>query len=263
MSSRRAGLHAGFNMFSDTALARRIEAAEALNAAGSGESIATCGGFASFAGVGSPLTHAIGLGMNGPIAADDFDRMEEFYRSRGSSVNLDFCPLADPSLMELVGARGYRIVESNNALVGPVIGGADSHVRLATSDEVELWNMTVLRGFFPIGTPSPTDLDIGRLLLQLDDATGWFAFDDGGPASGGAMNIRNKLALLFADSTLENHRGKGLHLALIRTRLKHAAEQGCDLATASTVPGSISQRNYERAGFRVAYTKLNLQRDWT
>ncbi len=68
-------------------------------------------------------------------------------------------------------------------------------------------------------------------------------------------------ALLFADSTLEKYRGRGLHLALIRARLQHAAELGCDLATASTAPGSTSQRNYERAGFRVIYTKLNMQRD--
>lgn len=249
-------------MFADLPLACRIERAEALNAAGSGDSIPVCGGYANFAGIGSPLTHAIGLGMSGPVTADEFDRMEDFYRSRGSPVNLDFCPHADPSLMELIGARGYRIVESNNVLAGPIIGGPDARVRQSTADEVELWNMTVLRGFFPVGTPSPTDLDIGRLLLRLDSATGWFAFVDHQPAAGGAMNVRGKLALLFADSTLEAYRGQGLHLALIRARLQHAAELGCDLATASTVPGSISQRNYERAGFRVVYTKLNMQRDW-
>jgi hypothetical protein len=76
------------------------------------------------------------------------------------------------------------------------------------------------------------------------------------------MNVRGKLALLFADSTLDQSRGQGLHLAVIRARLKHAASFGCDVATASTAPGSISQRNYERAGFRVVYTKLNMQRDW-
>ena len=75
------------------------------------------------------------------------------------------------------------------------------------------------------------------------------------------MNTRGKLALLFADSTLEKYRGHGLHLALIRARLKQAADMGCDLATASTAPGSTSQHNYERAGFRVVYTKLNMQRD--
>jgi hypothetical protein len=254
-------------MFADLALAVRIERGEALNASQSGESIAVCGGYASFAGIGSPLTHAIGLGMSGPITSDDFDRMEEFYRSRGSCVNLDFCPHADLSLMELSGARGYRIVECNNVMVGPVVidgsGLPDAHIRRSGVDETELWNVTVMRGFFPVGEPSSIDLDIGRVLLGLDSATGWLGFDEGEAATGGAMNIRGKLALLFADATLSAHRRKGLHLALIRARLQYAAELGCDLATASTVPGSVSQRNYERAGFCVAYTKLNLQRDWT
>lgn len=75
------------------------------------------------------------------------------------------------------------------------------------------------------------------------------------------MNIREKLALLFADSTLDRYRSRGLHLALIRARLKRAAELGCDLATAAVAPGSVSERNYERAGLRVVYTKLNMQRD--
>jgi len=71
-------------MFLDTALARRIEAGEALNAAQCGESLAVAGGYAAFAGVGSALTHAIGLGMNGPVSPDEFNRMEEFYRARGA-----------------------------------------------------------------------------------------------------------------------------------------------------------------------------------
>ncbi len=56
-------------MFADTALARRIEHGEALNAAGCGEWLAVAGGYAAFSGVGSPLTHAIGLGLDGPFRA--------------------------------------------------------------------------------------------------------------------------------------------------------------------------------------------------
>jgi hypothetical protein len=33
-------------------------------------------------------------------------------------------------------------------------------------------------------------------------------------------------------------------------------EHGCDLAMIVTVPGSGSQRNAEREGFRVAYTRV-------
>lgn len=250
-------------MFSDAALARRIEAGEALNSSQCGESIETCGGFATFAGAGSPLTHAIGLGMNGPVSTSEFDRMEQFFRSRGVPVNLDFCPHADFSLLELVGTRGYRIVECNNVLAGPVAGSADWRVRTAASQEEPAWTRTMLEGFFGKREFTAIELDLGRRLLGMECASAWLAEVDGKLASAGAMNVRAKLALLFADSTLTAYRGQGLHLAIIRARLKHAASLGCDLATASTAPGSVSQRNYERAGFRVVYTKLNMQRDWT
>jgi ribosomal protein S18 acetylase RimI-like enzyme len=55
-------------------------------------------------------------------------------------------------------------------------------------------------------------------------------------------------------------RGAGLQDALIRERLRTAVAEACDLATASTIPGGVSQRNYERNGFRVAYTKTILVR---
>jgi hypothetical protein len=46
--------------------------------------------------------------------------------------------------------------------------------------------------------------------------------------------------------------------ALIAARLAAATAAGCHLAMACTAPGTASQRNYERAGFRVAYTKAML-----
>ena len=45
---------------------------------------------------------------------------------------------------------------------------------------------------------------------------------------------------------------------LIAARLNDAVAQGCDLATASTEPGTASQRHYERMGFEVVYTKVTL-----
>lgn len=248
-------------MFHDAALARRIELADAMNAAGCGESIPVAGGFAAFCGAGSPLTHAIGVAMSVPITEAEFDVMEDFYRSRGANVNIDFCPHADPSLPELLGARGYRIVECNNVLVGPVVSSGAGHRVQRTEDE-ELWSRTVIEGFFGNPEFSDAERDIGRRLFQLEGTTAWIGTIDSSPAAAAAMNTRGSLAFLFADSTLLKCRGQGLHLALIRARLQYAAALGCDLATATTLPGSISQHNYERAGFRVAYTKLNMQRDW-
>jgi hypothetical protein len=229
-------------MFADSALARRIECGEALNAAGCGEWLAVAGGFAAFSGVGSPLTHAIGLGLNGPVSKADFDSMENFYRSRGAHISLDFCPHAEPTMLDLLAARGYRIVECNNALVGPIAGSPDARIRIAMSDEEMVWSRVMLEGFFDRTEFTALELDVGARLFHLQGATAWLGFINGEPAAAGAMNARDKLALLFADSTLRKFRGQGLHLAMIRSRLMHAAKLGCDLATASTAPGSISQR---------------------
>jgi len=55
-------------------------------------------------------------------------------------------------------------------------------------------------------------------------------------------------------------RGRGFQSALIAERLRQAARNGCDLAMASVLPGSLSHRNYERAGFQLIYMRVNLMR---
>ena len=64
------------------ALAQRLEAAEAANGiccamAQEGAAVEhVAGGSAIFVGVNSMLTHAVGLGLHGPVTAADVDRME-------------------------------------------------------------------------------------------------------------------------------------------------------------------------------------------
>jgi len=106
----------------DALLARRLEAAEAANARGcssapAGVTSATlevAGGCAIFVGAESPLSHAAGIGLNGPVAAQDLDAIEAFFRGRESKVTIDLCPLADPGLLAALGDRGYRATEFNN-----------------------------------------------------------------------------------------------------------------------------------------------------
>lgn len=92
----------------------------------------------------------------------------------------------------------------------------------------------------------------GQTLLVRDDRTMAVA------AAGGS--IVNGVTLLFGDATLPEARGRGLQSALIRERLARAARAGCDLAMACVLPGSGSHRNYERAGFRLAYMRVNVKR---
>src|SRR5262245_27144230 len=110
-------------MHADTALARRIEWAEALNARGCtamhpwAASLEAVGGIAVFAGADSPLTHAIGIGLSGPVTEAEICDIEAFFRTRGARPSIDLCPLAHLSLLEFLGARGYRATQFDNVMV--------------------------------------------------------------------------------------------------------------------------------------------------
>lgn len=256
-------------------LARRLEAADALTGVACAEAhqrlnpelgatvLEVGGGTAIFVDLESPLTHAVGLGMRGEVRADEMDRMEDFYRMRGVAVSVELCPLADASLVELLGNRGYRVTEFNNVLVRPLAGAefaASGTVRLACVDEKHLWARTVGRGFLEKDELTPEEIAIGTAIWHMPGSRCYLAFSANRAAAAAAMAACGGLATLFADGTMPGFRGAGLQGALIRGRLRAAVEEGCDLATASTLPGSVSQRNYERHGFQVAYTKAILAR---
>ena len=76
------------------------------------------------------------------------------------------------------------------------------------------------------------------------------------------MGIRDATALFYGDATLPSARRQGWQSAFIRCRLAAAQQQGSDLAMASVLPGSGSNRNYERAGFQLIYMRVNLMREF-
>jgi hypothetical protein len=253
--------------FADALLARRIEAAEAENARGcvppGAEVLEIAGGCAIFAGADSPLTQAVGLGLNGPVSDSAIEVLEAFFRSRGAVPSIDCCPLADSAFLEALADRGYRPREFNNVLVRRLAGAKvvfAPRVRRALSGERELWSYTVGQGFFEQPELTDDEMDVGRAVFAMPGALCFLvSTEDGQPAGGGALSIHGRLAMLFADSTIAAYRRRGLHRELIVARLNEALAQGCDTATASTLPGSASQRNYERLGFEVAYTKVVLK----
>jgi hypothetical protein len=254
-------------IFADLQLARRLEAAEAANARGCGlrdhaAILEVAGGCAIYMGSSSPLTQAVGIGLNGPVSPLEIRRLESFFRSRGARVSIDICPLADPGLLFLLAESGYRLVEFNNVLFKRLSGGSiplAPRVRRAASDEEELWSHTVGCGYFEQSSLTDQEMDVGRAVFNMPGARCYLALTEAGkPAGGAAAAFHNGLAALFADSTIASFRRSGLHRELIAARLNDALAQGCDSATASTLPGSASQRNYERMGFEVVYTRVTL-----
>jgi hypothetical protein len=207
--------------------------------------------------------------MNGPVSATELEAIEAFYRSRGEGVQIDLCPFAHSSLLDLLGQRFYQLVEFNTVLVRPLQStqlfrtcSADINVKEASPVDGRLWARTVASGFLENEEITPKTLDPLDTIFGVPSGTCFLAWIGGEPAGGAAMSMREGLAVLYADSTLPEFRNLGVHTSLIQERCDRATAAACDLAVAATLPGSSSQRNYERAGFRPVYTKAILAREW-
>ncbi len=124
------------SVFADLSLARRLERTEGRGNAAfveaqaridphSGAIWKTCGGTsAMFAGVGSPITQTFGLGLHEPLVDRDLDAIERFFRSRGSAVSHEVCPLAGVDVYATLARRGYRPIELSTVLYRQIAGDA-------------------------------------------------------------------------------------------------------------------------------------------
>lgn len=260
--------------FADIALARRLEMMDAYGeilycrthaelfpeAGATFESFA--GGIAAYAGSNSPMSQAFAMGLNGVVTEKEIERLEDFFYSRGSVVSIEVCPLADDSLVRILNTRGYVVSEFSNVLVrnlGSDLGSyrAAGRVRIfeAKPAEFYIWTETVARGFADDKEVLPEMRDIALVFFHEPGVRHVLVEVDGVVAGGGAMGINEGIADIFGTSTLRDFRGRGVQSSLIRALLETARDEGCEIATATTQCGSTSQRNFERQGFRVAYTR--------
>lgn len=260
--------------FADIDLARRLERTEACGNAQFVEArqrafpdrdatwIEVAGTYAMFDGIDSPITQTFGLGVFEPITAEQLNEIEDFYRSRGSEVFHEVCPLADPSAFELIRERGYQPVEMSNVLYRPIDpdlrldapANEKIKVRVVGKDEVDLWAQTACEGW----SESP---EVGDFLKELNQVVAqakglsFLAELNGQAIAAGRLTMAGDVALLAGASTVPSARRQGAQNALLEDRLRYAAGQGCTVAMMATLPGSGSQRNSERNGFRIAYTR--------
>lgn len=79
---------------------------------------------------------------------------------------------------------------------------------------------------------------------------------DGRPAATAALSLVEGVAAFHGTATLPEFRGRGMQTALLAHRLNTAAQAGAKLASVFVTPGTGSERNVERAGFRLAGLRL-------
>jgi hypothetical protein len=212
-----------------------------------------------FDGVGSPLTQTFGFGVLSPASEVALLHVEEFLVSRGAQPFHEVSPLSGNEALAILGGQGYRPVEVTSVLYRPLPASVEPtrlHTRIASPDEVQLWAETAAEGWSEYAEVSAFMHGLARMTASSAGTTPFLAEFDGRPIATGALAMHDGVALLAGASTVPSARNRGAQRALLEARLRHAAEAGCDLAMMCASPGSTSQRNAERQGFRVAYTRV-------
>ena len=74
------------------------------------------------------------------------------------------------------------------------------------------------------------------------------------------MYLADGVAWFGNAETFPRFRRRGCQLALLNHRIREAAAMGCEWAVSDTEQGTISHRNMERAGMKMAYTEHLLTR---
>lgn len=219
---------------------------------------------AIYTGSDMPLNRAVALGMSGPVSPEDFESVENFYSRHNLPAKIDFCPYADERLLRRLASRGYLPHSLFTTLVRPLpaedlaANVSNIDIRLVDEQSLETWVRTISQGFIGMDRIPEGDLnpEFATIAYHKPSTYCFLAHIDNEPVGGGAIRIETGLATLFSASVRTKFRRRGVQKALMIARLQFATERGCNLATVLATPGSASERNIQRVGFQIAYTKV-------
>jgi GNAT superfamily N-acetyltransferase len=265
-------------IFSNRELAQKIEHAEArgnidfvkaralMFPESGAEWMETDGVFAMFDGLESPCTQTFGLGIFEEATHAGLDKIEAFFKERGAPVLHEVCPFAGASVLSLLNERGYEPFEMSNLLYLPLKGESlpdlrlnpDIKTRIIEAGEEDLWAKTSTAGWSSepeMEAFGDFMFEFGQICARSKGGFNFFAELEGAPISTGMMYIDGDAAVLAGASTIPEGRRQGGQTALLDARLRFAAGRGCTIAIMGAMLGSQSQRNAEKNGFRIAYTR--------
>lgn len=263
-------------IYSDKNLAQKLERTEARSNANfvetraamfpdsGAEWIEVGGVYAMFDGIESPLTQTFGLGVFDEITDAEFERLEAFFQKHDAPVFHEVSPLAGWSILELLNGRGYQPIELTSVLYQPLEKetapalpiNPQIKTRVIEKGEEQLWAKTLAGGWMTEGVEvADFILQFGQINAATKGGFPFLAALEGEPISAGMLFIYEDVALLAGASTIPEGRRKGAQNALLDARLRFAIERGCRVAMMGAMPGSQSQRNAEKNGFRIAYTR--------
>lgn len=275
------------SLFCSTALAERIERVEAQLIAEAGEAARRrdpdaggfvtpiAGGVACFAEPGSPFNKVAGLGFGDVPSQAALDQIERAFAACGAPVQVELAHLAEPAIGAVLTERGYRLVSFENVLGLAVEGEPERvmppgvEVRLTADDEFEMWLDVVADGFahpdvegLPQHEEFPRDvIERAERDFTVAGVVRYVALRDGEIAGGASLRTADGVGQFAGSATAPAHRRRGVQSAMLSARLADAAAAGCDIGVVTTLPGSKSQKNVQRRGFDLLYTRAILVKE--
>lgn len=264
------------------ALAQRVEKTEidfcavgaGVGLPGGAASIEVGGGRGVCGQPGSPMNKVLGLGLGVTVTDEDLDALELFYDERECPIQIELCPLVSTDLVARLQTRGYVLkgFENELACAPPCDVPSTNHLNvevLADGCDEEAFLRATVEGFavsdsspVPVDGPAPDVLEtIDRVMRQFihPEIVRYLVRIDGEPAGAAASVITDGVLGIFGTGTRPAYRRRGVQSAIVAKALQSAIGRA-DLAIATTEPGSISQRTFERFGFQVLYTRAILLR---
>ncbi len=219
---------------------------------------------ATYCGSDSPLSQVCGLQTEIQLGSNELDIIEQFFAIRQSTTTITIGPFSHKETWELLFNRGYKITGHENLLY---LDLSEASLKASTGIQIEqdsegnreLIAETITKGFFE--NPTLEMQLVSDILCGIEGMTSFLARIGTEPTGAANLYMMQGAALLSGMSTIPKYRRKGVQLALIYERLLFSKNSGCHVAFATTTPGSGSQRNMERAGFRVLCTSSIFQRN--
>lgn len=191
----------------------------------------------------------------------DLDRVPpilDFYRERGAEPLFDVVPTVVPPFWEgpnallALAQHGFYQGAFHQLLFGaPAVEGSPPPARVAVAEVGRADADAFVRVYEQVwGDGAAIRVLLGRPRFRC-----YIATVDGEPAALGVLHVADGVGSMANGLTAPPFRGQGCHRALLARRVRDAAVDGCDLLVSQCSPGSVSERNQFRLGFRVAATK--------
>lgn len=198
----------------------------------------------------------------GEDTVEVLDEIIEWYRSNRNACRFDVVPgIATPRLMAALTRRGFH----HSSFYGAFYTEATFEQnytppidvvieRIPSGDRILMADIYAA-GFNLPAKSQPVMKDSLKALFDSPTTRFYGAQINDKLVAIGLLFMSDSVGYLASTTTLPQYRNRGCQMALIHQRISEAALEQCSMIVAHANFGSASQRNLEKAGLRMAYTK--------